>query len=189
MTELRTRYANLKQQQDRLAVRLGRAIPAAGGQAELAGARDQMTAELRRIVSSAQTDLKRAIQLEQELAARLAQLKVQQGDRSNERIALRELEREAAAKRSVYGLPASRPPDGEQQGINAANMTVISAANPPLLPSGPSRAVISITGMLLGFMSGVGLGAMGGAWRSLRDNAGRRSGAAEPKRRPDRTAA
>lgn len=187
MTELRTRYANLKQQQDRLAVRLGPRHPERlAVEAELAGARDQMTAELRRIVSSAQTDLKRAIQLEQELAARLAQLKVQQGDRSNERIALRELEREAAAKRSVYEAFLLRARQtGEQQGINAANMTVISAANPPLLPSGPSRAVISIAGMLLGFMSGVGLGAVGGAWRSLRDNSGRRPGAAEAKHRPD----
>lgn len=182
MTELRTRYASLRQQQDRVAVRLGPRHPERIAlDAELAGAREQIQAELRRLVASAQTDLKRAVQLEQELAARLAQLKVRQGDFSNERITLRELEREAAAKRTVYEAFLLRAREtAEQQGINAANMTVISPATPPLLPSGPSRATIALGGMLLGFMSGVGFGAMGGAWRSLRENSALRS-RPEPK--------
>jgi polysaccharide biosynthesis transport protein len=103
MTELRSQYASLSQEADRLAVRLGPRHPQRLAiDAQLAGARQQIQTELRRIISSNQVELKRAVQLEQELASRLAQVKVRQGGVSEDLVTLRELEREAAAKRAVY---------------------------------------------------------------------------------------
>lgn len=170
LVELRSQYASLKQQADRLSVKLGPRHPESQAiAAELGGAREQITAELRRIASSVQVELKRAVQLEQELASRLAQLKVRQGDLSNELVSLRELERDATAKRAVYEAFLLRAREtGEQKDLNTANMSVISTAYPPLLPLGPSRAVISFAGMLLGLMAGIGLGLIRGVVDSFR---------------------
>ncbi len=85
VTELRSQYASAEAGGDRLAVRLGPRHPQRlAVEAQLAGAREQIAAELRRIVSANQIELKRAVQLEQELAARLAQLKVRQGGVSDD---------------------------------------------------------------------------------------------------------
>ncbi|WP_404933740.1 GumC family protein [Nitratireductor sp. L15S-10] len=172
MTELLAQYASLKQQAGRLAVRFGPRHPDRQAvDAELAGARDEIARELRRVVASNQVELQRAVQLEQDLSGQLARLKVQKGNLESERVTLRELEREANAKRSVYEALLLRAREtGQQERLNTANVSVISQAVPPLDPTGPSRSSIAMAGMILGFMFGVGLGAMGGAIRSLREN-------------------
>ncbi|RVD68512.1 succinoglycan biosynthesis protein exop, partial [Mesorhizobium sp. M4A.F.Ca.ET.029.04.2.1] len=177
MGELRAQYAALKQEADRAAVRLGPRHPELQAlSAQLAGARDRIAGELQRIASSLQVDLKRSVQLEQDLASRLAQAKVQSGDVNSALVSLRELEREAAAKRSVYEAFLLRAKEtGEQKDINTANINVISKAFAPLEAKGPSRAVMALAGLLLGFASGVGLGAMRGAYESLRETATSRS--------------
>lgn len=172
ITELRTQYASAKQEADRLAVRLGPRHPSLqSAQVQAATARDQIAVELRRIAAQVQTELKRSVQLEQELAARLAQLKVRQGDVSSELVALRELEREANAKRAVYESYLLRAREtSEQKDINTTNVSVISEAMPPLRPSGPSRAMISVAGALLGFLAGVGIGGLQGVIGGMRES-------------------
>ncbi|TGT57669.1 succinoglycan biosynthesis protein exop [Mesorhizobium sp. M00.F.Ca.ET.170.01.1.1] len=177
MGELRSQYAALKQEADRAAVKLGPRHPELQAlNAQLAGARERIGAELQRIASSLQVDLKRSVQLEQDLASRLAQAKVQSGDVNNDLVSLRELEREAAAKRSVYEQFLLRAKEtGEQKDINTANINVISPAYAPLEAKGPSRAVVSLAGLLLGLFAGIGLGALRGAYASLRETANARS--------------
>jgi len=69
---------------------------------------------------------------------------VRQGDVNDEMVTLRELEREAAARHSVYEAFLRRAREtGEQKGVNTANMSVISTAYPPLDPTGPSRSMIA----------------------------------------------
>lgn len=173
ITELRAQYAAAKQQADRLLVRLGPRHPERLAiEAQLTGVREQIAGEMRRVAASIQTELKRAVQLEQELSSRLAQLKVRQGSVSEDLVGLRELERDAAAKRAVYeGFLLRAKETGEQRDINTANMSVISPAFAPLSPLGPSRSMIALTGALLGFFAGMALGAARGAWQSLRENA------------------
>lgn len=182
MGELRSQYATLKQEADRAAIRFGPRHPELQAlNAQLAGSRERIAGELRRIASSLQVDLKRAVQLEQDLASRLAQLKVRSGDVNSDLVTLRELEREATAKRSVYEQYLLRAKEtGEQKDINTANINVISKAFAPLEPNGPSRAVTVLAGLLAGLASGVGLGAMRGAYASLRETANSR-----PSRRTD----
>jgi hypothetical protein len=176
ITELRSQYAAAKQQADRLSVRLGPRHPERLAiEAQLAGVREQIAGEMRRVVASIQTELKRAVQLEQGLSSRLAQLKVRQGSVSEDLVSLREFERDAAAKRAVYeGFLLRAKETGEQRDINTANMSVISSAFAPLNPLGPSRSMIALTGALLGFFAGVGVGGARGAWQSLRENAAAR---------------
>lgn len=172
MTELLAQYAGLNQQADRAAVRLGPRHPEyLAVQAELGGVRDAIAGELRRVIASIQVELQRAVQLEQELAARLARLKVEKGSIESEQVTLRELEREAAARRAVYESFLLRAREtGQQSTLNTANANIISAAYPPLLPSGPSRASIAMVGTVLGFLAGVAIGATKGAMDSLREN-------------------
>jgi polysaccharide biosynthesis transport protein len=160
VTELRLQYASLKREAARLAVRLGPRHPEwLAIEAQLAGAREQIQTELRRIISSNQVELKRAVQREQDLASRLARIKVRQRGVSEDLVALRKLEREAAARRAVYEAFLLRAREtGEQRDLNTANMSVISKAYPPLEPVGPSRSTITLAGMILGLMAGVGIG-------------------------------
>jgi len=177
MGELRSQYAALKQEADRAAVKLGPRHPEFQAlNAQLAGARERIGAELQRIASSLQVDLKRSVQLEQDLATRLAQAKVQSGDVNSALVSLRELEREAAAKRSVYEQFLLRAKEtGEQKDINTANINVITPAFAPLEAKGPSRAMVALAGLLLGLFAGIGLGALRGAYASLRETADVRS--------------
>lgn len=178
LTELRTQYAAAKQEADRLSVRLGPRHPQyQSAQAQVEGARAQIATELRRINAQVQTELTRAVQLEQELATRLAQLKVKQGSLSGDMVTLRELERDANAKRSVYEAFLLRAKEtGEQKSLNTANITEISRASPPLESAGPSRAVIAGVGTLLGLLAGLAIGGARGALDSLRDTGRSRRG-------------
>jgi uncharacterized protein involved in exopolysaccharide biosynthesis len=173
MTELRSQYAALKSEADRLAVRLGPRHPQLQAiEAQLSGARAQIDGELNRIVSSVQTELARSVQLEQELSSRMAQLKVRQGDVNRSMVTLRELEREATSRRAVYEAYLLRSREtGEQRDINTANMSIISRAFPPLQAERPSRSTIVMTSAMLGFFAGIGLGGLRGAYESLRDTA------------------
>lgn len=171
MTELRAQYTNLQLSADRLAVRLGPRHPELlSVTAQLRGAEQQIRTELSRIVASLEVDLSRAQQQEQELSAELARLKVRQGDLGNELVTLRELEREAAAKRAVYETFLLRAREtGEQRQLNTANVAIISEAVPPLLPSGVSRSVISAGGLVLGLLFGIGIAGARGAWIGMRN--------------------
>jgi len=166
MTELRAQYANLQLSANRLAVRLGPRHPELlAVEAQLRGAEQQIRTELSRIVASLQIDLSRAQQQERELSTELARLKVRQGDLGNELVTLRELEREASAQRAVYETFLLRAREtGEQRQLNTANVSIISEAVPPLLPSGVSRSFISAAGLVLGFLFGVGFAGARGAW-------------------------
>ena len=169
ITELRTQYADLQRQASQAAVKYGAKHPQARAiQSQLDGARVQLRDELRRIAASMQVEVKRAVELEQKLSARLAALKARQVVVSEDMVTLRELERDAAAKRAIYESYLLRAREtGEQQGLNSANISVISPASAPLLPVGPSRSMISIAGTLAGFLLGIGLGGLRGATKGM----------------------
>jgi len=171
MGQLRSGYAALKQEADRLAVRLGPRHPQRlGADVQLQSARDQIAAELSRINSSVQIELSRAQELERDLAQRLDTLKTRQGELSSERVGLRELERDAASKRAVYEAFLLRSREtGEQENINTANINIISEATPPLQSTGLSRSKIAIIGLILGLVTGLAIALLRGAWQSLRD--------------------
>lgn len=178
ITELRSQYSAAKQEADRVSVRLGPLHPSyQAAQAQVAAISAQISTELKRISAQVQAELRRSVQTEQDLAARLAQLKVRQGDVSNELVALRELERDVQAKRSVYEAYLLRANEtSEQEKINSSNVSIISRAYPPLKSTGASRAVIAVTGLLFGLIAGFGLGIVRGIVGGLRDAMGGNGG-------------
>ncbi len=171
LQELRKQYSQARAQLSSLDASLGPRHPQrlAAAQA-LEVARSEIGNELRRIEATSQTELDRAIRTEKDLLQQLAVQKAQQVNSSTGFIELRELERKANATRTIYESFLKRASEtGQEEKLTSKNIRVISSAEPPLQAKGPSRKLIAIGGMIGGFMAGIGLGIVLGAYRSLRD--------------------
>lgn len=169
LADLRGQHAALKQQRDALAIKLGPRHPdRLALDSQIESARQEIVAEVRRINSSIQVELKRAVQTEQDLAARLAQVKARQSASKGDLVRLRELERQAAADRAIYEAYLLRAREtGEQSNISTANISVISDAEPALEPQGMSRKLITAGGLAAGFAAGILLALLMAMIRSL----------------------
>ncbi len=174
LTALRGQHSVAKQKRDGLATKLGPRHPERiQAESELESLRSSIVSELRRVSSSMQTDLKRAIQTEQDLAARLAELKARQGNMGEDLVKLRELQREVDANRSVYEAFLLRARQtGEQVNLNTSNIKIIASARPPREPVGTSRKLIAIAGLAGGLALGFALAIAKGIVDSLRSQAG-----------------
>jgi polysaccharide biosynthesis transport protein len=169
IAELRRGYALKVQQRDALAEKLGAQHPQLRtAEAEVTSAQRGIETELRRLSQTAQIELQRAIKTEQDLAAGQARLKSKKSSISESLVRLRELEREAGARRSVYESFLLRAREtGQQAGISTANTTIVSQAVPALRPYGTSRKIIAAGGLVGGFMFGLMLALMGALWRAF----------------------
>lgn len=167
---LRSQYGALKQQADGLATKLGPRHPQLiQAQSQVDGIRNEIRNELNRIASSVQVELKRSVQQEQDLAARLAQLKARTASTNEDMVKLRELEREVTAKREVYEAFLLRAKEtGELEGMNTTNIRVISPARPALESTGGSRKLVAIAGLLGGLFTGLGIAVLLGMIESFR---------------------
>ncbi|MEM6460474.1 MAG: GumC family protein [Pseudomonadota bacterium] len=175
ITELRTEHAAAKRIADTLSTSLGPRHPQRiAANKALDTIRSEIRNELRRIVEATQTELRRIIQSEQQLASDLAILKSKQIATSADLVSLRELEREANATTQIYESFLRRARETrEKQDLNTSNIQIVSEATPALKPTGPSRKIIAAGGMFAGFVIGVGITLLAGAYRSL---AGRLTG-------------
>lgn len=170
ITALRTQYVGAKQRVDGLAAKLGPRHPdlqQASNEAE--SLRAAIASEINRIRQSIQTDLKRAVETEQSLASRLAQLKARSSGSGEAQVQLRELEREAASARTVYEQFLLRAREtGEQGNINANNVQKISEARAADTPEGASRKFIVVGGAIAGFLAGLALAIAKGMFDALK---------------------
>jgi uncharacterized protein involved in exopolysaccharide biosynthesis len=167
LIELRKQFAQTKTNTDSLASRFGPRHPQyLAASSSLESMRGQIRAELRRIVASSQAELQRAIETEQELASQLAVAKTKSLDNSEELVTLRELERKAAATRQIYEGFLKRSRETSERGnLNTQNVRVISSAEPPLQPYGPSRKIVVILGTVLGALAGIAIALAFGLFR------------------------
>jgi uncharacterized protein involved in exopolysaccharide biosynthesis len=167
---LRSQYGALKQQADGLATKLGPRHPQLiQAQSQASGVRSEIRNELSRIASSVQVELRRSMQQEQDLSARLAQLKARTASNNEDMIKLRELEREVTAKREVYEAFLLRAKEtGELEGMNTTNIRVISPARPALESTGGSRKLVAIGGLVGGLLAGLGIAMLLGMIESFR---------------------
>ncbi|WP_394690745.1 GNVR domain-containing protein [Hoeflea sp.] len=181
LIDLRKQYTQTKSTADSLATQLGPRHPQyVSAQQSLETIRAEITRELRRIVASSQSELQRAVETEQELASQMAVAKSRAMDQSVEFVTLRELERKATATREIYEAFLRRSREtSERSNLSTRNVRVISPAEAPLNPMGPSRKFIAAGGMVGGFFLGLGLALLAGALESIRafSAAGRPPGA------------
>jgi polysaccharide biosynthesis transport protein len=169
LTSLRSQYSAAKQKRDGMATSLGPRHPERiQAESELESLRAGIAAEIRRVSASMQSDLRRAIQTEQDLAAHLAALKVKQGGSGADLVKLRELQRDASAKAQVYEAFKLRAMQtAEQVNLNTADIRVVVSARPPKEPLGISRKLIVLAGLLGGLGLGLGLAILKGIMASI----------------------
>ncbi|KUO68702.1 MAG: hypothetical protein APF80_04755 [Alphaproteobacteria bacterium BRH_c36] len=158
ITQLRALHAAIQQRYAAVTVAMLPAHPEVKQVRQRLDATESMIAqEIDRIAATAQLDLKRARDTERAIERRLSELK-QLAQSTNENIVhLRELEREAEARRSVYTnlLLRSRELD-EQKRVDPSLAIVLSPAVPPQRSAGPPMSWVLAASLLAGLGLGVG---------------------------------
>ena len=130
------------------------AMAAASAQIEVV--RQQIAHELARIVGSAKVEADRTDNEQRQIEKRLDAIKQTTFVTNDSRVRLRELRRDAAAKRTVYESFLLRAKElGEQDGIDTTRARIISNALPPIRPSDLSSVLILAFALIVGFVSGI----------------------------------
>lgn len=156
ITQLRSQEATVARQQADFENRYGEAHPAlANVRAEREDIRNQINAEIRRIQAGMRNDVDIATARVTQAQATLDTLRSELAGGGQEMVRLRELEREAAAARTVYESFLQRGHEfADQGGFNTAPADLISVAP---IPSERSSPRLSIS-FVLSFALGLGLG-------------------------------
>lgn len=169
ISALRTQYSTLKQQADSLAQRLGPKHPnLISVQSQMAGLQGEIDREVGRMVQTAKSDLDQAQAVVAALEAQSATFKSDAFTDNEAKVRLRELERDAASKASIYESFLTRAKEiTERRSLDTTNVRVISTAVPPLSRSYPPRTAVLAGGAgFAGLAFGVVL-AMGLGWLAL----------------------
>lgn len=127
-------------------------------QAELAKAQSELASEVGKIIRSLKTELEVATEREQQQAQRLEAIKEQISATKDKQWLLRQLERDAAANKTLYENILNRSKQTEETaGLQTADARVVTEANVPLTPAGPRRMLMTLAGAAAGLGIGLGL--------------------------------
>jgi uncharacterized protein involved in exopolysaccharide biosynthesis len=140
---------------------------------ELAAAQSELNAELGRIVAAARVTLDEAKSGLQALTEKADALKTNVFSDNEALVALRELERDAASKTTIYEAFLSRAKQvAEREQIDTTNVRVISTAVPPPARSWPPRTVVMVgAGAAGGFVLAMLIAVVLGIRRDMRQAA------------------
>lgn len=169
ISALRGQYAEVTRREADLVSRYGGRHPeVVNVSAERRDVERQIKAEVGRIIANLKNDYEVAATREQSLEQSLAALTGQTGVDNQVAVRLRELERVAAANKTLYESFLSRAKIAEEQTTLANHDSrIISAASVPMDPSFPQKKLI----LALALVMGLGLGT-GGAFLLDMLNAG-----------------
>ena len=159
LSALRSQQALARQRLADLTGQLGPRHPQVIDAKAQVGAVDAaVEAEVARFAQSQRIEYQSAKQLEASLGRQLDELKVQTNADGQSSVGLRDLEREADAARSVYGLFVTRFRDaGEIQRIEPTRSRIVSLATAPKSRAfPPSATLMAAFGLLIGLGLGVG---------------------------------
>lgn len=177
LTSIRARISDVRAQLDSQSMVYGPRHPTIVKlNAELMVAEAELGAEIDRVVTAAKVTLDEARSALAALTARADELKTSVFSENEALVALRELERDAASKTTIYEAFLSRAKEvAEREQIDTTNVRVISPAVPPSERSWPPKTLIllmagAVGGFALGMLIAVGLGIL----RDLRQPARRR---------------
>jgi polysaccharide biosynthesis transport protein len=186
--QLRGQIAEARRRKANLANVLGPRHPdlASVGR-EIDALQDQLDQELRRIGDAARNDYRRAKQTEEELRRTVESMSRASFADSRALTELRELEREAETRRTLYSQYLARSRElAEQTQVNLNNVRAIGAAIPPDQSTNLSKVVIlalgTLIGGVLGILAAIALGVLRGEANPAGETAGARPAATEPLR-------
>jgi succinoglycan biosynthesis transport protein ExoP len=173
--QLRGQIAETRRRRANLANVLGPRHPdlASAGR-EIDALQEQLDQELRRIGDAARNDYRRAKQTEEELRRTVESMSRASFADSRALTELRELEREAEARRTLFSQYLVRSRElTEQTQVDLNNIRAISAAIPPDQSTNLSKVVIlalgTIIGGVLGLLLAILLGVLRGEARAETD--------------------
>lgn len=172
MEDLRTSYNTLQQQVGAMNRTYGARHPRLIAlQSEQAALENAIAAEANRILEIAKTDTDQARSTLAQLRGKADAERSTVFTNNDAQVRLRDLERDARAKATVYETYLSRTRQiNERQQIDATNVRVISQPVPPRSKSWPPRtAILLAAGAIAGFMLGTGLALMLGLAGHLGD--------------------
>ncbi len=182
LAALRATAGSLKQQLDSQSMVYGPRHPTIVKlNTELAAVNAQLDAEVGRIISTAKVSLDEAKSGLAALTAKADDLKTSVFSDNEALVTLRELERDATSKSTIYEAFLGRARQvTERENLDTTNVRVISTAVPPPARSWPPRTVVMLAaGAFGGFAAGMGLAVLFGIVGDLRRPA-RRKPAATP---------
>lgn len=160
LANMRAQYATTRQQVDSLAATLGPRHPSlATARAQLVSLQAEIDQETGRIVETARRDLERAKSVLDQLTLAAGQQEAAVFTDDHAQLELRQLERTAASKVTIYEAYLGRAQQiAERSELSTSNVRVISPAIAPLSRSYPPRTVMLIAA---GFIAGAILAAVG----------------------------
>jgi uncharacterized protein involved in exopolysaccharide biosynthesis len=171
LVAMRKSVDDLQQQLDSQSSTLGPKHPAiARIEAQLAVAKTQLAAELSRTIATAKANLYNANAALAGLKKQMDRLTGNSFNDGDAQVALRELERDAAAKTAIYENFLSRSKQiSESENIDATNVRVISTPLPPTRRSWPPpTALLIVAGAVAGFLLGLMIALGRGIARDMR---------------------
>jgi uncharacterized protein involved in exopolysaccharide biosynthesis len=168
---LRSRAGSLTQQLDAQSMKFGPRHPSIVGiKAELAAVNAQLETEINRAIKTAKATLDEAKAALAALGGSMDALKGNVFSDNESQVALRQLERDAAAKTAIYESFMARARQiTEREQIDTTNVQVISTPVPPAGRSWPPRTVL-VVGIcaILGFLFGIMLAVLRGLIQEMR---------------------
>ena len=171
LATLRSTAGALKQQLDSQAMIYGPRHPSIVRlNTELQAANAQIDAEVGRIVGAAKVSLDEAKAALAALEAKASEVKTSVFTDNEALVTLRELERDATSKSTIYEAFLSRARQvTEREQLDSTNVRVISTAVPPAARSWPPRTVVMLgVGAVLGLVLGLLIAVVMGVVRDLR---------------------
>ena len=126
--------------------------------ADTAKAQAELSGEVNKIIRSLRTEHQLALERERQQEARVQSLKIQITETKDKQWKLRELERDAAAGKSLYEAILQRNKQTEETaGLQLPDARIVTEADVPLNPAGPKRTLIALGGLGAGLGLGLAL--------------------------------
>lgn len=159
ISQLRQKQAELARELANLSSRYGPRHPeVVNAEAQRLDINAQIGAEISRIIGSLQNNVSVAETRVASLEQSLREIRGETGESGQAMVQLRELEREAAANRSVYESFLNRFKEtSQQQDLQVPDSRIISPATAPADPSHPRKFLSLALALVLSTILGVGL--------------------------------
>jgi succinoglycan biosynthesis transport protein ExoP len=159
LANLKAKASEVRRDLANLTARYGDRHPSVvSARAQLADVNRSIGTEARRVVATAENELRVARSRVQSIEKSLGEMKGTVATVSQAEITLRELEREAAANKTLYENFLNRFKEtSEQEKLQTTEARIIQAASVPTSPTAPNKKMITLAALALGLGLGAGL--------------------------------
>jgi len=159
ISELRSKLSEVRREYAELSSKYGRRHPSViNVSAQLNDVQRQLAAEIDRIEASTQNAYRVAKSREESIQLSLTELRGVSAGTSKDAIRLRELERDAAATRTLFESFLTRFKETtEQESLQTADSRIIERAVVPTSPTWPNKKIILLVGALISLGAGIGV--------------------------------